>query len=105
MSQVTKTVDISEGADYNHLEDVVIHELNERNIEIKDISEDRGKIKIIAEAPPSLLSWGEEIYIQISPNEIEVGSKTPGQILDWGKSKSNVENISSSIKQNIGQLA
>lgn len=53
--------------------------------------------KIIAETSGSIFSWGEDIEITIAPNNditiVEIVSKPKAQIIDWGKSESNISEL------------
>lgn len=79
----------------------VIEKILEENdqFEIESTKEEGDQITISAKAKPNLLSWGEEIWIQIRPTEVEVVSENTSQIIDWNRPQKNVHMIVTNFKE------
>lgn len=59
------------------------------------VSYDENKGLIIAQTETNILSWGEKVSIKISKKGngavVEVISEPVAQLIDWGKSKGNIQ--------------
>jgi hypothetical protein len=65
-------------------------------------SADQGTGRIIAGKGVSMLSWGEEVIIdvwEVSPGKagVRVTSQLKAQLVDWGKNKKNVGEVLDAI--------
>ena len=68
---------------------------------------DKKGLSIQARTVPSLMSWGEDVTIQVkgkdSGSVVIVDSNPSAQLIDWGKSRQNVEKLLSDLKKELGQ--
>lgn len=64
------------------------------------------KGEIQATSGISFRSWGENVNIRItsisSSTKVRISSKSPAQLIDWGKSQENEEKIFDELEKIIG---
>ncbi len=80
--------------------EIIISALNDLDYTINEIE---GNI-IYASAKASLLSWGEDISIELSEIEksttrIKINSASKAQLISWGKNDENIKLITNKIKE------
>lgn len=78
----------------------VVHILNELEFNVDEVSNNL----IYASSNPSLLSWGENIsleltQIQIQKTKVLIQSESKAQVISWGKNDSNKILIIEKLKQ------
>lgn len=71
--------------------------------EMESVEEQGGEVTVDARAKPNLLSWGEEVWIQIRQNEIEIVSENTSQLVDWNRPRKNVEEIITEFRNKFNQ--
>jgi len=63
--------------------------------------------KIIVNTPASIWSWGEEITIEFRTGDaatsITISSDSKYQLIDWGKSNGNIDNVFLIIDKIVGK--
>ena len=71
----------------------------DRRIRIEHEGPERAVLRVCF----NLSSWGERITLTLEQRSIRIVSKStlPGQIIDWGKNRRNVERIRAVIRHKI----
>jgi hypothetical protein len=65
-----------------------------------------GADTLIFQTPTSILSWGESVEIKISTKadsnsvDVLITSSASAQLIDWGKSRGNVEKLVTELQKN-----
>ncbi|QKY17891.1 hypothetical protein [Halorubrum sp. CBA1229] len=101
MTNAQAEIELPETVSPGEVAEAVAESLKNNQVEIIERESDPGYELIEAKSQPSLLSWGEEIYIQITPGKVEVASRSPSQIIDWGKSKQNVKQVEDTVRNHL----
>lgn len=101
MTNAQAEIELPDTVSPGEVAEALAESLKENQIEINNRESDPGYELIEAKSQPSLLSWGEEIYIQIQPGKVEVVSRSPSQIIDWGKSKQNVKQVEDTVREHL----
>jgi len=72
-----------------------------------EVRERRGN-SIKATADPSILSWGENIEVLLTPEpggvKVKISSSPTAQLFDWGKSRDNVSQIFSNLELKLSKM-
>jgi hypothetical protein len=84
--------------------EATLQAIKECDFSIESKNKERGKI--IASTGFSLRSWGETINIEIAKGKnktrVSIFSDPKAQLLDWGKSEENEENIIKALTRRLG---
>ncbi|MYL18125.1 hypothetical protein GLW36_15945 [Halorubrum terrestre] len=99
MTDARTTIDLPEGTSAGQVAGHLIETFEQEGIEIQDRETGPGYEQIKAKSPPSLLSWGEEIHVEITADEVKIASRSPSQKFDWGKSEDNVKKVKEEIRE------
>lgn len=63
---------------------------------------------IVVSTGASLRSWGEQIEIQVSEaegsTEVSITSSPQAQLIDWGKSRENIDRLFTAIEKYLKRL-
>ena len=72
-------------------------------IQLVGSTEDRSeqKVRITVRSAPSMLSWGGEMVITITPSEMRIEGKKP-QRIDWGKTEDAVKTFARDVEADLG---
>lgn len=98
MRQATTTIPLPTGTSQDSVVRTVEMSLKDVGAKVTSKETSGDEIWIEAETDASLLSWGEEIQIKITDSKVEIRSESE-QIIDWGKTRDNVEKIESFLKE------
>lgn len=87
----------------NEIFDLCLKAITSLNWEIASFNHNNGTIK--AETNLSILSWGEEIEIEIQQVQdvinVKINSESRAQLIDWGKNDENVQKFFSVLESLI----
>ncbi|WP_259518612.1 hypothetical protein [Halanaeroarchaeum sp. HSR-CO] len=99
LASAEKTIELDEDVDISRLADTITRILHESEdiLEVEK-TERPGEIYIDANTKSTLLTWGQEINIKITPARIVIRSESPNQWIDWGQSEKTADNIYSYIE-------
>jgi hydroxymethylpyrimidine pyrophosphatase-like HAD family hydrolase len=104
MGRSQETIEMPSGVDVQKAKKAIESILRENDqFEVESIDESSNESTINAKAKPNLFSWGEEVWIQVRPSEIEVVSENTTQIIDWNRPQNNVENIIEELQNHFNQ--
>lgn len=99
MTEATTKLEFDGRVDTDEVEHVVRSVLESHGVKnLTSTVADDGTVRMTAETPATLLSWGETIVVELTNEEIRVESHSE-QLVDWGRTKRNVERIVDAISQ------